>query len=160
MKKNLILRWQRTQQGAAAIEFALLFLMFFVLFYAIVAYSLAMLLMQGLTQAAEEGVRSAIAVDRLAFATEAAYDSHVENLVRTRVQTELSWLPDKAKQKVLSAENIVVLPTTVGTQKLMTVTVRYPGYATDGLIPTLKLPLVGDVPRLPNDLVGKASVQL
>ncbi len=150
----------RQQRGAAAIEFALLFLLFFVIFYAIVSYSLAMLLMQGLTQAAEEGVRSAIAVDRLAFATEAAYDSHVENLVRTRVQSELTWLPEKAKQKVLSAENIVVEPTTVGTQKLMVVTVRYPGYATDGLIPTLKLPLIGDVPRLPNDLVGKASVQL
>lgn len=160
MKKTFIQRFRRAQEGAAAIEFALLFLMFFVLFYAIVAYSLAMLLMQGLTQAAEEGVRSAISVDRLAFATEAAYDSHVENLVRTRVQTELSWLPDKAKLVVLSAENIVVLPTTVGTQKLVTVTVRYPGYATDGLIPTLKLPLVGDVPRLPNDLVGRASVQL
>lgn len=160
MKETFSSRFLRMQRGAAAIEFALLFLLFFVLFYAIVAYSLAMLLMQGLTQAAEEGVRSAIAVDRLAFATEAAYDGHVENLVRIRVQRELTWLPDKARQVVLSAENIVVEPATVGTQKLVTVTVRYPGYATNGLIPTLTLPLIGDVPRLPNDLIGRASVQL
>lgn len=160
MKKILIPRWPREQKGAAAIEFALLFLLFFVLFYAIVAYSLAMLLMQGLTQAAEEGVRSAIAVDRLAFVNDAAYDSHVETLVRTRVQEELDWMPDKVKQVVLAAENINFQPEMAGTQKLMTVTVTYPGYASNGLIPTLTLPLIGDVPRLPTDLVGRASVLL
>lgn len=159
MKLPAPLRSSR-QRGAAAIEFALLFVLFFVLFYAIVAYSLAMLLIQGLTQAAEEGVRAAIVVDPLAFGNSAAYTGKVESVVLERVGKELAWLPTKAKQLVVDGGNINVAASMIGTERLITVTVTYPGYSTDGLIPTLKLPLIGAVPNLPTDLVGKASVQL
>ncbi|MBS1188259.1 MAG: TadE-like protein [Rhodocyclaceae bacterium] len=145
-------RWQR---GAAAIEFALIFLLFFVLFYAIVSYSLAMLLMQGLTQAAEEGVRAAIAVNPLAYPSDAGYLTSVETTARNRADAALSWLPAKARQQVVDNNHI---STTVN-GSVITVTVTYPNYATNGLVPTFTIPLIGPVPRLPTNLVGEASLQ-
>ncbi|HJW24508.1 MAG TPA: TadE/TadG family type IV pilus assembly protein [Rhodocyclaceae bacterium] len=146
----------RRQRGAAAIEFALLFILFFVLFYAIVAYSLAMLLMQGLTQAAEEGVRAAIAVDPLYYANNSAYMDSVEATARNRAAAALSWLPAKARQQVVDANHIRAAMN----NSVVTVTVTYPNYATNGLVPTLTIPLVGPVPRMPTDLVGEASLRI
>lgn len=146
----------RRQRGAAAIEFALIFILFFVLFYAIVAYSLAMLLMQGLTQAAEEGVRAAIAVNPLSYASNSAYMASVEATARNRASAALSWLPAKARQQVVDGNHI----TANMSNSVVTVTVTYPNYATNGLVPTLTIPLVGAVPRMPTDLVGQASLQI
>lgn len=147
------------QRGAAAIEFAMLFSLFFLLFYAIVGYSLAMLLSQGLTQAAEEGVRAAVVVDPLAFRDEASYIDRVDVVVHDRITTALSWMPSKAKTIVLDGGNVQTSVTTTNGIKTVTVTVIYPGYATNGLIPTLKL-LGISVPELPSNLVGMASLQL
>lgn len=149
-------RGLRQQKGAAAIEFALLFILFFALFYAIVSYSLAMLVMQGLTQASEEGVRAAVAVNPLAYSSVAAYSDKVELVARERTASALSWLPAKAYQQVVGANNILVDVT----GSVVTVTATYPGYAANGLVPTLTLPLIGTVPRLPTDLVGTASLQI
>lgn len=143
-----------SQRGAAAIEFALVFILFFSLFYAIVSYSLAMLLMQGLTQAAEEGVRAAIAVNPLAFANGNDYASAVDSTAKNRASEALTWLPAKAWQQI---ENNIQISST---SNLVSVTITYPNYAHNGLVPTLRLPLIGDVPRLPNDLVGHASLQI
>lgn len=150
----------RRQRGAAAIEFSLIFILFFTLFYAIVAYSLAMLVMQGLTQAAEEGVRAAVAVDPLAFGDDAAYVGSVQTTARARVVNALSWLPKDAHDKVVKANQIAVDVSGAATgPRLVTVTVTYPEYATKGLVPTITLPLIGDVPRVPASLVGRASLQ-
>lgn len=149
-------RGLRRQKGAAAIEFAIIFVLFFVLFYAIVAYSLAMLLMQGLTQAAEEGVRAAIAVNPLSYANEAAYKSSVEATAKNRAAAALSWLPTKARQQVVTGNQI----TAVLSNSVVSVTVTYPNYSTNGLVPTLVIPLVGAVPRVPANLVGQASLQI
>lgn len=145
-------RSPRHQRGVAAIEFALVFILFFSLFYAIVGYSLAMLLMQGMTQAAEEGVRAAIAVDPLAYGSDGAYGAAVENAAETRANDALSWLPGKAQEQiVINADHAA---------HLVTVTITYPNYAGNGMVPTLTLPLIGPVPRLPADLVGQASLQI
>lgn len=50
----------RRQRGAAAIEFALVFLAFFAVFYAIVFYGVIFGFGQTLTMAAEEGARAAV----------------------------------------------------------------------------------------------------
>lgn len=142
----------RAQRGAAAIEFAIVFVLFFAVFYAIVSYSLAMLLAQGMTQAAEEGVRAAIAVNPLSFATDAEYDSAVQAQARARIEDALEWLPAKAR-----AQNRIE---TLVVGNVISVTITYPNYKNNGLVPTLTLPLIGDVPRIPDDLVGKASLQI
>lgn len=50
----------RNQKGAVAIEFALLFPIFFLIFYAIVTYGLIFTAQQTLTLAAAEGARAAV----------------------------------------------------------------------------------------------------
>lgn len=54
------------QRGAYAIEFALVFLMFFGLVYAIVCYGVALTLRVGLQHAAEEGARAALRYQKVA----------------------------------------------------------------------------------------------
>jgi Flp pilus assembly protein TadG len=149
---------RRTQTGAAAIEFALLFVLFFVVFYALVSYGMAMLLKESFQHAAEEGARSALAVDNLAFASTGAYKTQVESRVKTTVGTSLAWLPSGIKTKVLGAGNGNVQPTWSGTT--LTVTVVYTGYTTSPPIPVLTFPVIGQVPRLPADLVGRAVIEL
>src|SRR6202012_6207651 len=51
---------RRRERGATAVEFALLFPLFFVIFYAIVAFSLVFVAQQSLTLAAEEGARAVL----------------------------------------------------------------------------------------------------
>lgn len=50
----------RTQGGATAIEFALVFPLFFMIFYGIVTFSLILVAQQNLTLAASEGARAAL----------------------------------------------------------------------------------------------------
>jgi Flp pilus assembly protein TadG len=147
------------QRGAAAIEFALLFVLFFAVFYALVSYAIAMMLQESFQHAAEEGARSAIAVDSLAFASTSAYRSGVEPQVRTTVGNSLSWLPTGVKNEVLGAANGNVQLGWSGTNTL-TVTVIYTGYTSNPLMPVLTFPAIGDVPKLPADLVGRAVIEL
>lgn len=151
--------YPRKQRGVAAIEFALLFMLFFVLFYALVSYAMAMLLQNSFQHAAEEGVRSALAVDPLAYASSAAYLSDgIEPRVRSTVGNSLDWLPSKAKTHVLGDGNANVDVALAG--DVLTVRVSYDDYASDPLMPILTIPLVGDVPSLPDDLAGNAVLEL
>lgn len=147
------------QTGAAAIEFALLFTLFFVVFYALVSYAIVMLLQQGLEHAAEEGARAAIAVDPLAYTSTSAYLSNgIQPQVKSTVATALDWLPSKAKTKVLGINNGNVTATMSG--DVLTVTLTYASYASDPLLPVLTFPVIGQVPQVPTDLTGKAVITL
>jgi Flp pilus assembly protein TadG len=53
-------RYPRTQRGVTAIEFALVFPLFFAILYAIVTFSLILVAQQNLTLAASEGARAAL----------------------------------------------------------------------------------------------------
>lgn len=53
-------RRARAQRGATAVEFALVFPLFFTILYAIVTFSLILVAQQNLTMAAEEGARAAL----------------------------------------------------------------------------------------------------
>jgi Flp pilus assembly protein TadG len=154
------MRKHSSQQGAVAIEFAFLFMLFFVLFYAIVSYSTAMLLQQSFAHAAAEGARSALAVNPLSYTSTGDYQtSGVEPRIRNVVGQVLSWLPTKAKTHVLGGNNGNV-QVTFGANNLVTVTVLYPNYNSDPLIPAINLPVFGQIPRLPPNLTGMATVSL
>jgi Flp pilus assembly protein TadG len=146
-------RSRKTVRGAVAIEFALLFIVFFALFYAIVSYAIVMMLQSAFMHAAEEGARSAIAVDRLAYSSSASYfNDGVDPQVRTTVDAALDWLPSGSKSKV-SVE--VEMPAS-----MLSVRVVYAGYTSDPLVPILTLPFIGQVPKLPDDLAGTARINL
>lgn len=153
-------KWhQKTQRGAAAIEFVMLFVLFFTLFYALVSYAIVMMLQAAFIHAAEEGARAAIAVDRLAYSSNAAYENDgVKPQVRTTVGTALAWMPEKSKTNVLGVNNGLVQVTVVN--DLLTVKVVYTAYASDPVIPMLTLPLIGQIPKIPADLAGTAVMVL
>lgn len=76
----------RRQHGAAAIEFAAFFMIFFVLFYAMVAYSLPLLLSASYQEIAANALRDTLATQ--APGTETAPDP-----TYTRSSIEQAWLP-------------------------------------------------------------------
>jgi Flp pilus assembly protein TadG len=151
-------RNRQRQRGAAAIEFALLFVLFFAVFYALVSYAIAMMLRESFQHAAEEGARSAIAVDSLAYASSAAFHAGVEPQVRTTVGNSLTWLPPAVKSQVLGVNNGNVQLGWSG--NTLTVTVTYTGYTSNPLMPILTFPMIGAVPRLPANLTGRAVIAL
>ena len=155
MNRQLSYRVKSRQTGAAAIEFALLFTLFFAIFYALVSYAVTMMLQQSFTHAAAEGARAAIAVNPLVYPDTSSFNEAVETRVRSTIDTALAWLPQKAKTAVTGG-NVAIN----WAGSTMTVRVVYRGYATDPMMPALSLPGIGDVPKLPTDLEGSASITL
>ena len=150
---------QRGQRGAAAVEFAIVFVVFFSLFYAIVSYALAFMLMQGFSYAANEGARAAIAVDRFAYDSDSEYlELGVKPRVQAIVSDALQWLPAKARAEAVGADGEKVTVAFEGSG--VRVAISYPDYLGNPLIPVLSLPGIGPVPKLPNDLTGVSVVGL
>lgn len=149
------------QRGAAAIEAALMFVLFFSLFYAIVSYSLPLLMVQAFNHAAASGARSALAIEPNEFdSTSQFIEQGIKPRVREVIAETLDWLPPTAKSAVLGNQNNNISIEFNETTGVLAVSVIYAGYRDSPLIPTLKLPGMGDVPRLPANLQGSASVSL
>ncbi len=134
--------WRFNCSGAVAVEFALVFLLFFSLFYAIVAYGLVFTIKQSLTMAAEEGARAAVQ-DAPNVATRLARAD-------TTARARLSWLP---------AAGVSVTPTPTAcvanpAAQCVTVVVNY-DYAGHPIVPAL--PLLGVA--IPATLGATATVQ-
>lgn len=155
-KKNKIA--VKFQQGAAAIEFSLVFLIFFTLFYAIVSYSIIFLLKTSFHHAANEGARSAISVDHQAFANDSAYQDALRLRVSATVGNTLQWLPNKARDQVLGTNNSNVVVTYAN--NTLTVRVLYPNYIGNPLIPLLTIPGIGAIYSTTGDLQGSAVMRL
>ncbi len=84
-------RGRQSQRGVAAIEFALVFPLFFVIFYAIVAYGLIFAANQTLSLAAQEGGRAALRFEG-ETSLAAAYSLRT-SAACTTAQGLLTWLP-------------------------------------------------------------------
>lgn len=160
------------QSGVVAIEFAMLFLIFFTVVYVCVSYALVMLLQQGLTQAAAEGARAGIGrVDRLQFTTDETYQAAADTLAQSAAASALSWLPEAARNRIIAegigtnwSSKTLQVKTGIGEQTIpittpsLTVTVTYPDYAQAPLLPLLQLPGGISLPKVPTDLVGEATL--
>ncbi len=151
--KNLLAR--RRQSGAAAIEFALVFVPFFAVLYATITYGFTFLLLNSFKSAAEEAARFTARIEEVADAP--ALKAHLQAVVLSEDGTsgELSWLPSLLKDKV----KVTVEGPDPADGKL-TVGVSYPGYAQSPPLPLLRLPGVGAVPPLPEDLSASAVIYL
>ncbi|MEE1890299.1 TadE/TadG family type IV pilus assembly protein [Pseudomonas carassii] len=139
------------QKGAAAIEFVAVFMVFFAVFYGLVSYALPMLMLQSFNQASSEAVRRCVAVDP----TSQTYELDVQRLARQVIGQQLAWMPSALGFSVLTDTRV-----TVGADKVLTVVIDYPRSRLTQVLPTLVLPVVGDVPKLPTRLQAQASLQL
>ncbi|WP_185265753.1 TadE/TadG family type IV pilus assembly protein [Halopseudomonas xiamenensis] len=81
---------RRQQQGAVAIEFAVLFMVFFAVLYAIVAYSIPLLLTLTFNHLSAEATRAAVRIDPAIGLV--AYKQSVSKVVQDTVDS--SWLPE------------------------------------------------------------------
>lgn len=133
---------RRACRGAVAVEFALIFLIFFALFYAIVAYGLVFAMNQSLTLAAEEGARAAV--------QDAPNDATRITRAQNTAMGVLTWLPTAGVTVNATAAPCVANPAV----SCVTVSVTY-DYANHPLVPAL--PLLGIA--IPANLGATATVQ-
>ncbi|MCF5051586.1 pilus assembly protein [Pseudomonas syringae] len=140
----------KKQKGAAAIEFALVFVIFFAVFYGLISYSLPLLLMQSLNQAAAEAVRQAMAIDPVSAGSE--YSQRLTDRAKDTVEAQLKWMP-----KSFQFSRNLVTATYTGTT--LTVIINYPSSQLYDVLPALVLPGVGTVPKLPPHLSARSSLQ-
>ncbi|AMN78706.1 MULTISPECIES: TadE/TadG family type IV pilus assembly protein [Pseudomonas] len=139
------------QKGAAAIEFALVFGIFFAVFYGLISYSLPLLMLQSFNQAAAEGVRQAMSVDPVAAGT--AYPTQVTTLAKTTAKNQLKWIPASFQ----FSDDLI---TATYTGNTLTVSIKYPTSRLYSVFPALVLPVIGTVPNLPANLLVSSSLQL
>lgn len=141
----------RREKGAVAIEFALVFTMFFAVFYGLLSYSLPMLMVQSFNQASSEAVRRCVALDP----SSSTYATDVTNLARQVLQQQLAWLPGSLSFQYTSDATV-----TLTSGRLLTVDIHYDKSKITSVLPVLVLPVIGEVPRLPTRLTAQASLQL
>jgi Flp pilus assembly protein TadG len=143
---------RRAARGTAAVEFAIVFPVFFLVLYAIITYSMVFLTQQSLTAAAEEGARAAL-VWQSATTDGAALNARAAQACG-RATTVVSWLPVAA-----SCTNAVSAAPSGCTNNpamdCIQVTLTY-AYGTNPLVPLLPLLNIA-VPQL---LTGQATVQI
>ncbi|MFK3972415.1 TadE family protein [Pseudomonas sp. NPDC087358] len=138
------------QKGAAAIEFALVFVIFFAVFYGLVTYSLPLLMMQSFNNAAAEAVRQSVAINPGV----SGYPAQVLNQANAALSKQLAWIPSAFAFNVVSDTAVTF------DGKLLTVSIKYPKTKLTNVMPVLTLPGIGDVPNLPTNLTAEASLQL
>ncbi|WP_454833858.1 TadE/TadG family type IV pilus assembly protein [Pseudomonas lini] len=139
----------RKQKGAVAIEFAMVFIIFFAVFYGLVSYSLPLLLMQSFNQSTAEAVRRSVALDP----STANYDTAVRNIATTELTRQLAWIPAALNFNVATDASA----TYIG--GVLTVTINYPTSKLNQVLPFLVLPGIGSVPNLPATLTARSSLQ-
>ena len=142
-------RLPKKQKGAAAIEFARVFVIFFTVLYGVLSYSLPLLLMQSFNNATAEAVRRSMAVDPAA----ANYGSVVETLAKSVLSEKLTWVPAALKDSLAPAASYN------DATKILTASVSLPAEALNSIMPVLKLGSI-TVPDLPANLMAQSSVKL
>lgn len=138
----------RKQKGAAAIEFAAVFVIFFAVFYGLVSYSVPLLMMQSFHQATAEALRQAVKVDP----NTPNYATTVQNLALAVVQAQTGWIPP-----VFNFGANDYSATYSG--GVLTVSVSYPISKLNRVMPQVVLPVIGPVPSLPSSLSVQSSLQ-
>ncbi|VVP41808.1 MULTISPECIES: TadE/TadG family type IV pilus assembly protein [Pseudomonas] len=139
----------RKQKGAAAIEFALVFVIFFAVFYGIVTYSLPLLLMQSFNQSTAEAIRRSVALDP----NTPGYEAALKTVVKEELTRQLAWIPAGLNF------NVDTDATTTYTAGVLQVSINYPTNKLSAVIPFLTLPGIGKVPDLPATLTASSSLQ-
>lgn len=138
----------KKQKGAAAIEFALVFVIFFAVLYGVLSYSLPLLLVQSFNNSTAEAVRRSVAVDPTLAA--AAYKTAVESVAQGVLDDKLRWVPKAVAPSLVK--------TVLYDAGVLTVTVELKSDKLAALMPVLKLGTI-TVPQLPTTLTAQSSMK-
>ncbi|AOK29917.1 pilus assembly protein TadE [Burkholderia singularis] len=140
----------RRQRGATAVEFAILFPLFFMILYGLVTYGMIFAAQQTLTLAATEGARAALGYQ--AASTPAAALAARADAACTAAKNLTGWLAAKGSESACVSMSCAYAPS----MDCIQVTVTYP-YAANPLLPAI--PLFGAA-LVPSTLSSQATVQL
>jgi len=146
------------QGGAAAVEFALIFPLFFFLFYGLVTWGLLLNLQDSMSYATQVAARASIAADP----QDPDHPAIVQELARTNVAMVLSWLPESWKERVLGEanQNVQVTLSTEGGVDWVRVRVTWPDFRNDPMLPLMRLPGGMTLPPVPEQLTAEAVMRL
>lgn len=144
----------KAQQGAAAVEFALVFTVFFGMLWAILAYAIPFFLLQVMNHATHEASRFALRADPGQGSV--IYHSTLVSLAQQRLSEEITWLPVAFSAPLQATTQVV----DTATQPRLLVRLTYPNYTSNPIIPTLNLPVIGTIPQLSQDLKAESRVLL
>ncbi|MNR82739.1 TadE-like protein [compost metagenome] len=149
MKKNVQCR-EKKQKGAAAIEFAFVFPVFFLIFYGIVTYGIIFVAQQSITLAAAEGARAA-----LRFATTDTVREANARYAAIGTGSAAAWLGTR-----LTFEGLLLASCPYGATgiRCYRVTVSYQNYRQNPLVPLILGSLMSVA--VPERLSSTAVVQI
>jgi Flp pilus assembly protein TadG len=151
------------QSGATAIEFAFVLPMLIALTYAIFVYSYVYVVYEAINYAAQQGAESAVAVDP---AQGTGYLSTVTTYAQTTAAGVLSWLPESQIASSVGDNGSKILVTQCSSSGggastycpvapsggvPIVVKINFP---LTNLFPAMNLPGIGNVPPLPDAIVG------
>lgn len=143
----------KAQKGAVAIEFAAVFVVFFMVFYAIVGYTVPLLMLFKFNELSAEGARAAVAAEQ-----DAQWEARVE--MRITEVLNRSWLPADWRRPCYADSYFRIQPDALDpNRRLLEVCMQYP-YIERPIIPILRLPGGINVPGVPDVLRGEASIRL
>lgn len=133
---------RRGQRGAVAVEFAMVFVIFFILLYGGIAYGMIFAIKHSFTQAAAEGARAAL---------QDVGDLDARKALALDTATQIvSWLDKWAPTPAVTSAPCATTPYTC-----ITVTLTY-DYQANPIVPAI--PGLGVV--LPDTITSQATVQL
>ncbi|MDK2352273.1 MULTISPECIES: TadE/TadG family type IV pilus assembly protein [Pseudomonas aeruginosa group] len=145
------------QKGAVAIEFTVVFLLFFALIYGLISYSIPLLMLQSFNDAAAVGARAAVAVDP----SEPGYEALAETRARDELLARLAWMPATWRANLEPCAGNGQYADYVGATSRIEVCVQYQyGDPAKAIIPVLRFPGIGAIPNLPQTLKASANLLL
>lgn len=147
------------EEGASAIEFALVFPLLFFLLYGAVHYGFIFAISSALTSAANDAARAAIQVDP----EDPTYETLVVERARAAAVERLAWLGDTQKTIVLGTAGdrvSVALESDETLGEVVRVVIAYPSYSAQPVLPVVTFPVVGPIPPLPDSLGASAVLGL
>lgn len=145
------------QSGIAAIEFALVFGVFFIIFYAIVTFGAVLYTQQAVSRAVNDGARSVLFLGNDPFlpAVSAANQAQVQSIVWDSLAGSLIAPPNTTNRRQWVQQNVTVQVTPSATRA--EVSVVYP-YSSNRILPSI--PIFDISTWMPNNIVARASVNL
>jgi Flp pilus assembly protein TadG len=150
----MIIKCLRNQKGATAIEFAIVFSLFFGIVWATISYAMPLFLNQVMNHAVAEGARFALRADP--DQDPAVYEAQLLSLATQRINQELTVLPASFRTNLQTTVSIQQ----TGINRHLVVNLTYPNYNTQPIIPVLTLPGLGPIPNLPGDLRASSRFRL
>jgi|TARA_Y100001936_G_scaffold240573_1_gene275233 Flp pilus assembly protein TadG len=136
------------QSGVVAIEFAILFPVFFALSYAVMAYGMYFLLLQSFAYAGEDALRAALATD---CAAAVCTEAELEPVVTAQVQNSLTWFSADLVNAATAGDDFFSCDATM----LCTVRLSAPP-----ILDSINLPIIGSIPNLPDPVVSRSSLRM